>query len=178
VVTETSSTGGMERLGLDYSTLRELNPRIIMASSSALGRTGPERERIAYGTLIQCFTGWASLAAHPGLPPRSAAGIWTDPLTATMETFLLLAAICREWQALCRLMGRNDLLADPSLAMAESRAERHAKLDEAIATWSRLRSATETAERLQALGIAATPTLTVADILHDEHLAARSFIAE
>ena len=43
----------MERLGLDYPRLAQINPRLIMASSSALGRTSPERDRVAYGTLIQ-----------------------------------------------------------------------------------------------------------------------------
>jgi crotonobetainyl-CoA:carnitine CoA-transferase CaiB-like acyl-CoA transferase len=96
IVVENFSTGVMERLGLDYAALKEINPRIIMASSSALGRTGPERDRVAYGTLVQCFTGWASLSAHPGRPPRSAANVWTDPLTALLETMLLLAAIYRQ----------------------------------------------------------------------------------
>jgi crotonobetainyl-CoA:carnitine CoA-transferase CaiB-like acyl-CoA transferase len=247
VVVENFSTGVMERLGLDYATLRSLNPRIIMASSSALGRTGPERERVAYGTLIQCFTGWAGLAAHPGLPPRSAAGIWTDPLTATMETFLLLAAIWRqrergagccfdlsmaettiaalpepilawtmnheivlprgnrdplyapqgcypaagddrwvalsvrddgEWAALCRAMGRDDLLADPRFSTASGRRERHDALDAAITQWTRRRPADAIAAQLQALGIAATPTFTVADVLADEHLAARAFLSQ
>jgi crotonobetainyl-CoA:carnitine CoA-transferase CaiB-like acyl-CoA transferase len=96
VVVENFSTGVMERHGLDYPSLVKVNPRIIMASSSALGRTGPERERVAYGTLIQCFTGWATLSAHPGRPPRSSGGVWTDPLTAVFETVLVLAAIWRQ----------------------------------------------------------------------------------
>jgi crotonobetainyl-CoA:carnitine CoA-transferase CaiB-like acyl-CoA transferase len=96
VVVENFSTGVMERLGLDYPTLRTVNPRIIMASSSALGRFGPDKDRVAYGTLIQCFTGWAGLSAHPGRPPRSSGGIWTDPLTASFETLLVLAAIWRQ----------------------------------------------------------------------------------
>jgi len=247
VVIENFSTGVMERLGLGYEALRAMNPRIVMASSSALGRSGPERERVAYGTLIQCFTGWAGLSAHPGLPPRSAAGIWTDPLTATLETFLLLAAIWRrrrtgegcyldismaeatiaalpdpllawsmnrevvgprgnrdplfapqgcypasgtdrwlalsvrddaEWTALCGVMKREDLLADAALANAPGRRAQHDRLDEVIAAWTRQRPAAESAALLQQHGIAATPTLTVADVLSDAHLAARGFIAE
>src|SRR5439155_15347971 len=115
----------MERLGLDDPSLRELSPRIIMASSSALGRTGPERERVAYGTLIQCLTGWASLSAHPALPPRSAAGIWTDPLTATMETFLLPAAIWRQ-----RVSGIGCFF---DLSMAETTI---AALPEPVLAWA------------------------------------------
>jgi len=47
VVVENFSAGVMDRLGLGYQQLSALNPGLIMASSSALGRTGPERERVA-----------------------------------------------------------------------------------------------------------------------------------
>jgi crotonobetainyl-CoA:carnitine CoA-transferase CaiB-like acyl-CoA transferase len=96
VVVENFSSGVMERLELDYSSLVKLKPDLIMASSSALGRTGPQRDLVAYGTLIQCFTGWASLSAYPDRPPQSSAGVWTDPLTAMLETLLILAALWRK----------------------------------------------------------------------------------
>ena len=125
VVVENFSAGVMDRLGLGYQRLSALNPGLIMASSSALGRTGPERERVAYGTLIQCFTGWAALSAHPGHPPRSAAGIWTDPLTAALETFLLMAAIWRQ-----RATGQGCFF---DISMAEATI---AALPEPILAWS------------------------------------------
>ncbi|HLZ27146.1 MAG TPA: CoA transferase [Chloroflexota bacterium] len=125
LVVENFSSGVMERLGLDYPRLSQINPRLIMASSSALGRTGPERDRVAYGTLIQCFTGWATLAAHPGYPPRSAAGIWTDPLTAVFELLLVLAAIWRQ-----RATGQGCFF---DLSMAETTI---AALPEPILEWS------------------------------------------
>ncbi|MCC6174942.1 MAG: CoA transferase [Chloroflexi bacterium] len=247
VVIENFSTGVMERLGLGYPTLREVNPRIIMASASGFGRTGPERDLVAYGSLLQCYTGWAGLSAYPGRVPTSVGGIWTDPLTACLEAFLLLAAIWRqratgegayydismsetmiaalpepilawtlggtvleargnrdplvapqgcypaagadrwialtvrddrEWRALCTLMGRDDLAADSRLATTAGRRARHDEIDAAIAAWTRKRDGLATAEALQAVGIAATPTLTAADVIHDEHLAARSFVSE
>ena len=67
-----------------------------MASASGFGRTGPQRDLVAYGSLLQCFTGWAALSAYPGRAPTSSGGIWTDPLTACMEAFLLLSAIWRQ----------------------------------------------------------------------------------
>jgi crotonobetainyl-CoA:carnitine CoA-transferase CaiB-like acyl-CoA transferase len=244
VVVENFSAGVMDRLGLGYQRLSEVNPSLIMASSSALGRTGPERERVAYGTLIQCFTGWAALSAHPGFPPRSAAGIWTDPLTAALETFLLMAAVWRQratgqgcffdismaeatiaalpepilawslnqelveprgnrdplvapqgaypargddrwlavsvqsdaaWLALCDRIGRPDLGADSGLRDAAGRRARHDEVDRAMAAWSRTLAPDAAAAMLQARGIAATPTLTPADVLTDRHLAARGF---
>jgi benzylsuccinate CoA-transferase BbsF subunit len=96
IVIENFSTGVMERLGLGYPALREINPRIIMMTASGFGRTGPQRDLVAYGSLLQCFTGWASLSAYPGHVPTSSGGIWTDPLTACMEVFLLLSAIWRQ----------------------------------------------------------------------------------
>jgi crotonobetainyl-CoA:carnitine CoA-transferase CaiB-like acyl-CoA transferase len=96
IVIENFSTGVMERLGLGYPALREINPRIIMASASGFGRTGPQRDLVAYGTLLQCFTGWAALSAYPDRAPTSSGGTWTDPLTACMEAFLLLSAVWRQ----------------------------------------------------------------------------------
>jgi benzylsuccinate CoA-transferase BbsF subunit len=247
LVVENFSSGVMERLGLDYPKLREVNPRIIMASSSALGRTGPERDRVAYGTVIQCFTGWAALSAHPGRPPRSSGGIWTDPLTAVFETLLILAAVWRQrasgeggffdlsmaetticsvpepilawclnqqevqprgnqhprwapqgcypaagndrwvalsvqsdaqWASLCQLIGRGDLLVEPSLATANGRQAQQATIDAAIGAWTAARSSEDTAALLQAHGIAATPTFEPADVLRDAHLIERAFASQ
>jgi crotonobetainyl-CoA:carnitine CoA-transferase CaiB-like acyl-CoA transferase len=125
VVVENFSTGVMDRLGLDYARVQQTNPGIIMATSSALGRTGPDREQVAYGTLIQCLTGWAALSAHPGQPPRSAGGVWTDPLTATFETLLVLAAIRHQ-----RATGQGMLI---DLSMAETTI---AALPEPVLAWS------------------------------------------
>jgi crotonobetainyl-CoA:carnitine CoA-transferase CaiB-like acyl-CoA transferase len=125
VVVENFSTGVMERLGLDYPRLRAVNPSIIMASSSAHGHGGPDQDQVAYGTLIQCATGWAALSAHPGYPPRSAGGVWTDPLTAVFELFLVLAAIWRQRQT-----GAGGML---DLSMAETTI---AALPEPILAWS------------------------------------------
>ncbi|HEY2592952.1 MAG TPA: CoA transferase, partial [Chloroflexota bacterium] len=125
VVVENFSTGVMERLGLDYPRLHAINPSIIMASSSAHGHGGPDQDQVAYGTLIQCATGWAALSAHPGYPPRSAGGVWTDPLTAVFELFLVLAAIWRQ-----RRTGAGGLL---DLSMAETTI---AALPEPILAWT------------------------------------------
>ncbi|HZO32706.1 MAG TPA: CoA transferase [Chloroflexota bacterium] len=96
IVIENFSTGVMERLGLGYPALKELSPRIVMASASGFGRSGPQRDLVAYGSLLQCFTGWAALSAYPDRDPTSSGGIWTDPLTACLEAFLLLSAIWRQ----------------------------------------------------------------------------------
>ncbi len=61
VVIENFAPGVMERLGLGYEELHRVSPQIIMLSSAGLGHSGPDMDQVAYGTLIQCFTGWSVL---------------------------------------------------------------------------------------------------------------------
>jgi len=124
VVVENFSTGVMERLGFGYPELQALNPGIIVASSSSFGRTGPDRSLVAYGTLIQCFTGWAQLSSYPDEVPRSAGGVWADPLLGVLETTLVLAALWRRART-----GAGCYL-DVSLAEATLAA-----MPEAILSW-------------------------------------------
>ena len=61
VVIENFAPGVIERLGLGYEELRRASPQIVMLSSAGLGHSGPDMDQVAYGTLIQCFTGWSAL---------------------------------------------------------------------------------------------------------------------
>ena len=69
VVVENFAPGVIERLGLGYEELRRVSPQIIMLSSAGLGRSGPDMDQVAYGTLIQCFTGWSALRVTANGPP-------------------------------------------------------------------------------------------------------------
>ena len=97
VVIENFAPGVIERLGLGYQDLRLANPDIIMLSSAGLGHWGPDTDQVAYGTLIQCFTGWSALQGFPGRDPEIG-GIWTDPVVGMMQVFLINAALHRRWE--------------------------------------------------------------------------------
>jgi crotonobetainyl-CoA:carnitine CoA-transferase CaiB-like acyl-CoA transferase len=56
-------------LGVDYPTLRELNPRIISCAISGFGSTGPERDRPAFDPILQAAGGVLSLTGEPGGAP-------------------------------------------------------------------------------------------------------------
>lgn len=58
VVVENFSPGVMGRLGLDYETLRAINPRLVMCSVSGYGQTGPEAGRPAYAPIVQATSGY------------------------------------------------------------------------------------------------------------------------
>jgi crotonobetainyl-CoA:carnitine CoA-transferase CaiB-like acyl-CoA transferase len=94
VLVENFATGVMDRLGLGAAALRERDPALIYVSASGLGRTGPESHAVAYGTLLQCYAGFAGLNRHPDLPPRVGFA-WLDPMCGLMLAFVVAAAL---WQ--------------------------------------------------------------------------------
>jgi crotonobetainyl-CoA:carnitine CoA-transferase CaiB-like acyl-CoA transferase len=59
IVIENFRRGVTERLGVDYATLRAINPRLIYASSTAFGARGPHRDRPAYDPVLQSLSGVA-----------------------------------------------------------------------------------------------------------------------
>jgi crotonobetainyl-CoA:carnitine CoA-transferase CaiB-like acyl-CoA transferase len=94
VLVENFATGVMDRLGLGAEALRSINPDLIYVSASGLGRTGPESHAVAYGTLLQCYAGFAGLNRHPDVPPRVGFA-WLDPMCGLMLAFITAAAV---WQ--------------------------------------------------------------------------------
>jgi CoA:oxalate CoA-transferase len=69
VVTENFRPGTTEKLGLDYETLKKINPRIIYASTSGFGHTGPDSKKPAYDMLVQAMGGMISITGWPDKPP-------------------------------------------------------------------------------------------------------------
>jgi len=92
VLIESFATGVMERLGLGAEVLRTLNPDLMYVSASGLGRTGPEAQAVAYGTLLQCYAGFAGLNRHPDVSPRVGFA-WLDPMCGLMLAFIVAAGL-------------------------------------------------------------------------------------
>lgn len=69
VVLENYGPGVMDRRGLDYASLKQINPRIIMASISAFGKTGPYAHKVGYDFIAQAFSGLMSMTGDPNGPP-------------------------------------------------------------------------------------------------------------
>ncbi len=94
VLVENFAGGVMDRLGLGAAALREINPDLIYVSASGLGRTGPESRAVAYGTLLQCYAGFAGLNRHAGVAPRVGMA-WLDPMCGLMLAFIVAAGLWR-----------------------------------------------------------------------------------
>jgi crotonobetainyl-CoA:carnitine CoA-transferase CaiB-like acyl-CoA transferase len=69
VVVENYGPGVMEKRGLDYASLKKINPRIIMASISAFGKTGPYAHKVGYDLIAQAFSGIMHMTGEPDGPP-------------------------------------------------------------------------------------------------------------
>ena len=81
-----------------------------------------------------------------------------------------------QWQALCRLMGLDELAHDADFADVLARQSNHDRIDEVIKTWSVALDKYEIMHRLQAEGIPAGPVLTGKDIHFDPHYKSRGFL--
>ena len=60
--------GAVERLGLGYDVVSQLNARMVYVSASAYGRTGPMAKEAGIDPTVQAFSGWCSISGSPGSP--------------------------------------------------------------------------------------------------------------
>jgi len=92
VVMENMRPGVVERLGVDYATLRALNPRLIYSSVTAFGPDGPYRDRPGFDPLLQAMGGVMTLQGFGG-PPQYVRIATTDYYTAALSCQAVLAAL-------------------------------------------------------------------------------------
>ena len=81
VLCENFQPGTLARWGLGPDVLMACNPRLIIASVSAYGQTGPYRDRPGFGRIANAFSGISFLCGDPSLPPAS-------PGTATLSDYV------------------------------------------------------------------------------------------
>jgi len=93
VLVENYRPGAFEALGLGYEDLRKINPKLIYASFSAFGQTGPKRERTAYDHVIQSTSGIMAMTGTPEANPIKIGAPAIDYATGTMGAFALASAL-------------------------------------------------------------------------------------
>ena len=96
VIVENFRPGVMPKMGLDYSVLKQINPRIILCSISGFGQTGLEKDRIAYADIIHAYSGLEYLAAKmmgPDADPPGFPYSLADSYGALNATIAILAAL-------------------------------------------------------------------------------------
>jgi CoA:oxalate CoA-transferase len=93
VVAENFSVGTMERLGLGYETLRQVNPRIVYASVTAFGQHGPYAMQRGYDILAQAISGYLSITGFPENPPTKSGQSISDYYAGMLCAFSIVSAL-------------------------------------------------------------------------------------
>ncbi len=93
VLLENFRPGTMDRLGLGYDVLREVNPRLVYASISGFGQTGPFRDRPGYDIIGQAMGGLMSVTGWPDSPPTRTGTAIGDVLSALFCCIGILVAL-------------------------------------------------------------------------------------
>lgn len=248
VVVENYALGAMERLGLGYDVLKEINPRLIYASGKGYGLEGPYKERLAMDLTIQAIGGVMATTGFPDSPPVKAGpalcdflggihlfgGIATalyhrektgkgqlvevsmhDAIYPTLASALgayyngngkvpqrtgnmhsgmstapynvypcedgHLAIMCvadRQWEALVKVMGREELLGDPRFKTNVDRSVNTFIVDDMVSSWTSQHKRLDIAERLAKVNVPNAPVLSIPEVADDPHLKYRKMIRE
>ena len=103
VVIENFKVGGLAAYGLDYTSLKAVNPKLVYCSITGFGQTGPYAKRAGYDFMIQGLGGLMSLTGRPdgeeGAGPVKVGVALTDILTGLYSTVAILAALAHRDQA-------------------------------------------------------------------------------
>lgn len=93
VITENFRPGTMERLGIGYAAVKKVNPRIVFASISAFGQTGPYAHLPANDPIIQALSGLMAMTGDAGGDPVRIGNPAPDFGAATLLAFAVCAAL-------------------------------------------------------------------------------------
>jgi len=97
ILVENHKAGGLARYGLDWDSLRTVNPRLVYCSITGFGQTGPYAARAGYDFMIQAMGGMMSLTGQPdgapGAEPMRAGVAIADIFTGMYAATSILAAL-------------------------------------------------------------------------------------
>ena len=90
IIVENFRTDVMDNLGLSYDAVREANPNIIYVSMPGHGKSGPEKDYVAYGSNVEQLAGLVSLSGYENGEPMKTGFSYGDPMAGTA----LVGAVC------------------------------------------------------------------------------------
>ena len=93
VLIENFKVGGLAKYGLDYESLRKVNPRLVYCSVTGFGQTGPYAHRAGYDFIIQGMAGLMSVTGEPDGQPQKVGVAVTDVFTGVYSATAILAAL-------------------------------------------------------------------------------------
>ncbi len=247
IFVENFSPGVIDRLGLGWHRLSELNPRLIYAQVKGFAEDSPYRDFPCFDPIAQGFSGGSSITGEPDALPMKPGPDVGDTGTGMMLAGAILAALyqrerdglgqrlqvamsdqvatfmrihygwpiergmdtprfgnrppflvttapsdiypcppfgpsdyvhihCgsdRQWERMAKLMGRQDMLADPRLATMAGRGEHKGEVDEAVRAWTATMDKMAAMRALGGAGVPAGAVRTTTEVLTDPDLRER-----
>lgn len=93
VLVENARPGVAARLGIDYDTLSKINPRLVYASISGFGQTGPWAQRPGFDLIAQAMSGILSSNGFPGMEPAKNSIAVADLGAGLFSAYAILSAV-------------------------------------------------------------------------------------
>jgi crotonobetainyl-CoA:carnitine CoA-transferase CaiB-like acyl-CoA transferase len=132
VVIENFAPRVLPSLGLDFASLSQRNPKLVMVSMSGFGATGPERGYVSYGDHLNMASGFAALTGDPDDLYTKIGTFYGDPVGGLLAAMGILAALAArdggapggQWLDLGQLEGLVSLLGVPILRASLGAAPR------------------------------------------------------
>lgn len=245
VMIENYKVGGLAKYGLDYESIRKINPSIVYCSVTGFGQDGPYAKRPAYDSVMQATAGMMSMCGEPdGQPMRTTLPV-SDMTTgycaavavlgalyhrkntgqgqyidvSMLDTTITLNAqqaisyltmgekprrtgnrspnvfpsgvfptadaeiimVCpndNQFRALCKVMGRDDLAADPRYANNTLRRQNREALAEVLCAELKRRPAAEWSEAFENVGVPCSAINNMEEVFADPQVQARGIRIE
>ncbi|MDT8861467.1 CoA transferase [Alkalihalobacillus sp. MEB130] len=93
ILIENFRPGTLEKWGLGYEELKQVNPKLVMVRISGFGQTGPYREKAGFGTPGTAFSGHTAIQGYPDRPPVSPSYSLLDYITGIYVAFAAVSAL-------------------------------------------------------------------------------------
>ncbi|RVD38917.1 CoA transferase [Mesorhizobium sp. M4A.F.Ca.ET.020.02.1.1] len=93
VLIENFKLGGLRKYGLDYESLKKINPRLVYCSITGFGQDGPYAPRAGYDFIIQAMAGMMSITGEAGREPQKAGVAISDLFTGLYSVVAIQAAL-------------------------------------------------------------------------------------
>ncbi|MEO3385470.1 CaiB/BaiF CoA-transferase family protein [Mesorhizobium sp. CAU 1741] len=93
ILLENFKFGGLKKYGLDYESLKAINPRLIYCSITGFGQDGPYAPRAGYDFIIQGIGGLMSITGEPGGEPQKVGVAVSDVFTGLYSVIAIQAAL-------------------------------------------------------------------------------------
>jgi crotonobetainyl-CoA:carnitine CoA-transferase CaiB-like acyl-CoA transferase len=93
VVAENYATGEMERFGIGFDDLRELNSRLILLRMPAIGASGPEQGYVGFGSTLEMLSGITELTGYADGPPMKSGFWYGDPIAGVHAAAAIMMAL-------------------------------------------------------------------------------------